>query len=83
MYEERKRLDDIEQQTRTIKDPCIRRDLKKMIATVDLKLTEMSKESVRCRQLNTITGNYQQLSRQLKEMMENLESFLMVALLSQ
>jgi hypothetical protein len=82
MFEERKKLDNIQQQARGIKNPVARRDLLKMIATVDLKLTEMSKESVRCRQRGNITGNYQKMTRELSEMMENLEGFLMVALLS-
>ena len=70
------RVEQAQQQIAAVRNPQVRRDLIKMLMTVDRALLNMNKESVECRRLHKPTARYQALELETLELIDNLEKFL-------
>ena len=75
------RIDRVEAQIATVKNKVAYRDLRKMLASVDNIVTEMSKEDVTCRQLKRTTIKYRELEAQADDSLSNLEQMVTFAAL--
>ena len=75
------RLDRAERQTATIKNKVARRDLLKMIKTIDAAMVAADQESVECRRLHRETHRYKELAQQADDLITNLEQHLTFAAL--
>ena len=75
------RVQQAQQQIVAVKNPQARRDLIKMLKTLDSALSNLSKESVECRRLHKPTARYQALELEAEELINNLEQFLIFACL--
>jgi hypothetical protein len=73
------RVTDCAEQIKYIKNRQARRDLLRMLATVDSALTALDSESVECRRLNKLTSHYETLQTQAEELVSNLEKHLTLA----
>jgi hypothetical protein len=68
-------------QIATIKNKVARKDLLKMVGTVDIAIAQADKESVECRRLHRETLYYKELVKKAEELMTNLEQHLTFAVL--
>ena len=75
------RLDRAERQIATIKNKVARKDLLKMVKTIDVAMVAADMESVECRRLHRKTLHYQELVRQAQALISNLEQHLTFAAL--
>ena len=75
------RIDQIEQKIPRIQNKVARRDLLKMLRTIDTAMNNISKESVECRRRHRETLHYQELLSQAQKLVTNLEQHLTFAAL--
>ena len=75
------RLDRAERQTATIKNKVARRDLLKMIKTIDAAMVAADMESVECRRLHREITRYKELVKNANDLIVNLEQHLTFAAL--
>lgn len=73
------RATDCAEQIKNINNRQARRDLLRMLSTVDSALNALDSESVECRRLNKITSHYKSLQDQAEELVSNLEKHLTLA----
>ena len=75
------RLDRAESQIATIQNKVARRDLLKMVRTIDSAMVVADQESVECRRLHRETHRYKELVQQADDLITNLEQHLTFAAL--
>ena len=75
------RLDQIERKIPQIRNKVARRDPMKMLKNIDVAINAVSRESVECRRLHRETLHYQELVKQVKALIVNLEQHLTFAAL--
>ena len=75
------RVSDCAERISSVSNRQARRDLLKMLGTVDSALTKLDCESVECRRLNKITARFETQKAHAEELMANLEKHLVFALL--
>lgn len=75
------RVNTVESQISLIKNKEAYRDLRKMLASVDKVVTEISKESVECRRIKKNTIKYSELTEQVNMLLTNLEQHITFAAL--
>lgn len=75
------RLTQIEHQLSQVKNKIARKDLLKMVQTVDRAIVAIDQEKVECRRLHRETLHYQDLVKQAENLMANLEQHLTFAML--
>jgi hypothetical protein len=75
------RLDQAERKIATIKNKVIRKDLLKMVQSVDRAMVAADMESVECRRLHRETIRYRELVKNAQELIANLEQHLTFAVL--
>jgi predicted nucleic acid-binding Zn-ribbon protein len=73
------RLNDIERKVAKVKNKTAYRDLRDMVGRVDNQITELSKESVTCRQTKRITIRYTEINTNIDQMMYNIEKHITYA----
>ncbi len=81
MEELYQRLDRAERQIAIIKNKVARRDLLKMVRTIDIAMVAADMESVECRRLHKETSRYKELVQQANALITNLEQHLTFAAL--
>jgi len=81
MEELYQRLDSAERQIATIQNKVARRDLLKMVKTIDSAMVAADMESVECRRLHRETLHYKELVKQADGLITNLEQHLTFAAL--
>jgi hypothetical protein len=81
MEELYQRLDCAERQIATIKNKVARRDLLKMVRTIDVAMVAADMESVECRRLHKETSKYKELVQNAGKLITNLEQHLTFAAL--
>jgi hypothetical protein len=67
------RLDRAERAIATVKNKVARRDLLKMVKTVDVAIVAADMESVECRRMHRETARYQELVKKVDDLLRNLE----------
>ena len=67
------------EQIKDINNRQARRDLLRMLITVDSALNRLDGESVECRRLNRITTHYETLQKEAEDLIVNLEKYLTFA----
>jgi hypothetical protein len=75
------RLDGAERQIATIQNKVARKDLLKMLRTIDAAMVAADMESVECRRLHKQTTRYTELVQQADRLITNLEQHLTFAAL--
>ena len=75
------RLDRAERQIAQIQNKVARRDLMKMVRTIDTVMVSADMESVECRRLHRETSKYKDLIQQADDLITNLEQHLTFAAL--
>jgi hypothetical protein len=75
------RLDQAERQIATVKNKVARRDLLKMVQTIDRAMVAADMESVECRRLHRETLHYRELVNNAQKLITNLEQHLTLAVL--
>jgi predicted nucleic acid-binding Zn-ribbon protein len=75
------RLDQAERQIATVKNKVARRDLLKMVQTIDRAMVAADMASVECRRLHRETLHYQELVKNAQKLITNLEQHLTLAVL--
>jgi hypothetical protein len=75
------RLDRAITQINAVKSKVARRDLVKMVRAIDNKMTEADRELVECRRRHRETPRYQELTQQVRELLDNLEKHITFAAL--
>jgi predicted nucleic acid-binding Zn-ribbon protein len=75
------RLDQAERKIALVKNKVARRDLLKMVQTIDRAMVAADMASVECRRLHRETMHYQELVKQAQELITNLEQHLTLAVL--
>ena len=75
------RINLAESQISTIKSKVAYRDLRKMLAAIDRVMTEISKESVECRQHKKNTPRYNELIVKVNGLLDNLDQHITFAAL--
>ena len=75
------RIDHAEKQISTIKSKVAYRDLRKMLASIDKVVTEISKESVECRRTKKETPKFAELTAQANMLLDNLDQHITFAAL--
>jgi uncharacterized lipoprotein YehR (DUF1307 family) len=75
------RMTTVKAQIATVKNKVAYRDLRQMLRAIDATITEMSKESVVCRQRKKTTIRYQELEQQAGDLLSNLEQMVTFAAL--
>ena len=75
------RLDRAEQQIATVKHKIARKDLLKMVRTIDVAMVAADMESVECRRLHRETSRYKELVQKANALITNLEQHLTCATL--
>lgn len=73
------RATDCAEQIKSINNRQARRDLLRMLSTVDSALNALDSESVECRRLGRVTSHYKSLQDQAEELVSNLEKHLTLA----
>ena len=73
------RATDCAEQIKNINNRQARRDLLRMLSTVDSALNRLDGESVECRRLNRITTHYETLQKEAEDLIVNLEKHLTFA----
>jgi hypothetical protein len=75
------RLNRAEQQIAAVKNKGARKDLLKMVKTVDVSIVAADMESVECRRLKRETIRYRELIQQTELLLTNLEQHITFACL--
>jgi len=75
------RLDQIERKIPQIRNKVARKDLLKMVRTIDAAIVAADMESVECRRLHKETLHYRELVQQVRALITNLEQHLTFAAL--
>ena len=75
------RLTRAEQQIAAVKNKVARKDLLKMVKTVDVSIVAADMESVECRRLKRETIRYRELIQQTELLLTNLEQHITFACL--
>jgi len=73
------RLDRAEQAIATVKNKVARKDLLKMVKTIDRSIVAADMESVECRRMHKQTSRYQELVKQTEDLLTNLEQHITFA----
>jgi uncharacterized iron-regulated protein len=73
------RLDSAEKAIANVKNKIARRDLLKMVKTIDISIVAADMESVECRRLKKETLRYRELVKQTEELLTNLEQHITFA----
>jgi predicted nucleic acid-binding Zn-ribbon protein len=73
------RLDSAERAIATVKNKVARRDLLKMVKTIDQSIVAADMESVECRRLHKETPKYRELVKQTEDLLTNLEQHITFA----
>ena len=73
------RLDRAEQAIATVKNKVARKDLLKMVKTIDRSIVAADMESVECRRIHKQTSRYQELVKQTEDLLTNLEQHITFA----
>jgi hypothetical protein len=73
------RLDRAEKQIATVKHKVARKDLLKMVKTVDVAIVAADMESVECRRLHKETPKYRELVKKVADLLTNLEQHITFA----
>jgi predicted nucleic acid-binding Zn-ribbon protein len=73
------RLDSAEKAIATVKNKVARRDLLKMVKTIDVAIVAADMESVECRRLHKETRKYRDLVQKVNELLTNLEQYITFA----
>ena len=72
-------LDRAEKQIATVKNKVARRDLLKMVKTIDVAIVAADMESVECRRLHKETPRYKELKQKVNDLLTNLEQHITFA----
>ena len=75
------RIDRAIPQINALTNKVAKRDLIKMVRTIDAKMTEIDKELVECRRAHKETPRYRELREQAVELIDNLEKHITFAAL--
>lgn len=75
------RLDQIERKIPQVKNKVARRDLMKMLRTIDTAIAAADMESVECRRLHKQTTRHKELVQKVNDLVSNLEKHLTFAVL--
>ena len=75
------RLDRAERQIAQIQNKIVRKDLLKMVRTIDQAVVAADMESVECRRLHRETTRYKELVKNATDLIVNLEQHLTFAAL--
>jgi hypothetical protein len=75
------RLDRAEKQIAVIRNKEARKDLLKMVRTIDQAVVAADMESVECRRLHRETNKYKELVKNAEDLITNLEQHLTFAAL--
>ena len=75
------RLDRAEKHIATVKNKTARKDLLKMIKTIDQAIVAADMESVECRRVKKETPRYRELVQQVESLLNNLEQHITLAML--
>lgn len=75
------RLDSAEKAIATVKNKVARRDLLKMVKTIDVAIVAADMESVECRRTKRETPRYRELVQRVDELLTNLEQHITFATL--
>ena len=75
------RLDSAEKHIATVKNKVARRDLMKMVKTIDMAIVAADMESVECRRLHKETPRYRELVKKVADLLTNLEQHITFAAL--
>jgi predicted nucleic acid-binding Zn-ribbon protein len=73
------RLDRAEKAIATVKNKVARRDLLKMVKTIDQAIVSADQESVECRRMHKQTPRYRELVQQVADLLTNLEQHITFA----
>jgi hypothetical protein len=73
------RLDSAEKAIATVKNKVARKDLLKMVKTIDTAIVATDMESVECRRLKKETLRYRELIKQTEDLLTNLEQHITFA----
>jgi hypothetical protein len=73
------RLDQAEKQIAAVKNKIARRDLLKMVKTIDVAIVAADMESVECRRMHKETSRYQELVKKVDSLLTNLEQHITFA----
>ena len=73
------RLDCAERAIATVKHKVARRDLLKMVKTIDVAIVAADMESVECRRLKRETVRYKELVQNVNNLLTNLEQHITFA----
>ena len=73
------RLDRAERAIANVKNKVARRDLLKMVKTIDVTIVAADMESVECRRLRKETLRYQELVKNVNDLLTNLEQHITFA----
>ena len=73
------RLDNAEQAIATVKNKVARRDLLKMVKTIDTAIVAADMESVECRRMHRETSRYRELVQKVNDLLTNLEQHITFA----
>jgi len=74
-----KRLDSAEKAIASVKNKVARKDLLKMVKTIDISIVAADMESVECRRLHKETPRYRELVKQTEDLLTNLEQHITFA----
>jgi hypothetical protein len=74
-------LDQAERQIAQVKNKVARKDLLKMVRTIDRAMIAADMESVECRRLHKETARYRELIKKAEDLITNLEQHLTFAVL--
>ena len=75
------RIDRAIPQINAVKSKVAKRDLIKMVRAIDNKMTEADRELVECRRRHKETLRFQELTQQVRELLNNLEKHITFAAL--
>ena len=73
------RLDRAEKAIATVKNKVARRDLLKMVKTIDTVIVAADMESVECRRIKKETSKYRELVKKTEDLLINLEQHITFA----
>jgi predicted nucleic acid-binding Zn-ribbon protein len=73
------RLDRAEKAIATVKHKVARRDLLKMVKTIDTVIVAADMESVECRRIKKETSKYRELVKKTEDLLTNLEQHITFA----
>ena len=73
------RLDQAERAIATVKNKVARKDLLKMVKTIDVAIVAADMESVECRRLHKETTRYKELVQKVNDLLTNLEQHITFA----